>query len=893
MGKVTGIENNYDSNTIRFWVDSNTLIELVWHDNKFRILHNGEFLRDLVPTTIADGQNVLPYDPASPFLQGNYVSYVNSSSTNPQFRFEGLYRVTQNAAAGENPENTPAKFVFQGIPTSAFPTLEVYNSTIAYIANNRTYVTYVNPTSTDPTFTTERLFRCITNASAGESPESTPAKWEAIGGGTTGTLTFLNLTDSPSAYTGAAGRVVAVNSAETGLEFIEFPANIITSIVNIGTGLGIYRQLVSGEAQFRSLIAGNFISLTSPTDEVIQINATPPVQTVGNSGSGTAILKSLVNNQLVAKSLIAGNAINITETNDEITISAQTTGETNTGINVGTGESIYISNLGTQLQFKTLVAGDNVDFSTTSNTIIINASGVGQNNTASNRGTGEGIFAAKISADLQFKSLIGGTGITLVANDNSITANVTLSLDDLTDTPANKTGQAGRVLAVNSAENGLEYVDNAAASGEINTAENSGTAGIGLFINKVGPLLRFKNINSAGTIAVIDNTADNELVLNVDPAQLNLNDLGEKDYNNLDNLPTIPTRVSDLVNDTLIMSLQQGDGINIDNTDPRNPIISATLESPGETNVGVNVGTTGVGVYRGKTDVSLEFRRFISSDNSVLIAVNSSNTAIDLTLPGDLGAQNFTELQDTPANYTGQTGRLVAVNTAEDALEFVDAPDGITNISIVHAASNVIVQSDTGTDGTIGAATQTFAGVMSAADKIRLDGIPANLAVTDANNNFTATQTVNGNLIINGDFTVTGTETIQNTIDLQVSDNLITVNSGESGPGVTSGYGGIIVDRGTANDYAFLFMEDTDTFRIGEFVVQTGNITSATSTTISFNGSSSTVDDFYNGRLMRITKVGETTQIRTITDYVGSTRTATVDTPWTTIPDILGIIEYL
>jgi hypothetical protein len=34
----------------------------------------------------------------------------------------------------------------------------------------------------------------------------------------------------------------------------------------------------------------------------------------------------------------------------------------------------------------------------------------------------------------------------------------------------------------------------------------------------------------------------------------------------------------------------------------------------------------------------------------------------------------FTELTDTPANYTGQAGKIPAVNVGEDALEFIDAP---------------------------------------------------------------------------------------------------------------------------------------------------------------------------------------------------------------------------
>ena len=48
-------------------------------------------------------------------------------------------------------------------------------------------------------------------------------------------------------------------------------------------------------------------------------------------------------------------------------------------------------------------------------------SGTGQTNTASNLGAGEGIYSTKVGVDLQFKSLIGGDNITLTADSNEIT----------------------------------------------------------------------------------------------------------------------------------------------------------------------------------------------------------------------------------------------------------------------------------------------------------------------------------------------------------------------------------------------------------------------------------------------------------------------------------------
>ena len=48
-------------------------------------------------------------------------------------------------------------------------------------------------------------------------------------------------------------------------------------------------------------------------------------------------------------------------------------------------------------------------------------SDTGEANTASNLGAGEGVFAQKVGVDLQFKSLVAGTSITLSSSGTEIT----------------------------------------------------------------------------------------------------------------------------------------------------------------------------------------------------------------------------------------------------------------------------------------------------------------------------------------------------------------------------------------------------------------------------------------------------------------------------------------
>lgn len=74
---------------------------------------------------------------------------------------------------------------------------------------------------------------------------------------------------------------------------------------------------------------------------------------------------------------------------------------------------------------------------------------------------------------------------------------------------------------------------------------------------------------------------------------------------------------------------------------------------------------------------------------------------------------------------------------------------------------------------------------------------------------------VTGDMRVIGDLTVDGSVTYINSVNLNVSDNIITINYGETGDGVTRTNAGLIIDRGSSTNYFFGFNETTDTFRIG------------------------------------------------------------------------------
>lgn len=77
-------------------------------------------------------------------------------------------------------------------------------------------------------------------------------------------------------------------------------------------------------------------------------------------------------------------------------------------------------------------------------------------------------------------------------------------------------------------------------------------------------------------------------------------------------------------------------------------------------------------------------------------------------------------------------------------------------------------------------------------------------------------KTFSDNVIMQGDLTVQGTTTTVNQQEVTTEDNIITLNNGEAGAGVTSGFAGVVIDRGTLPNYEFVFNETNDSFEIGK-----------------------------------------------------------------------------
>lgn len=90
-------------------------------------------------------------------------------------------------------------------------------------------------------------------------------------------------------------------------------------------------------------------------------------------------------------------------------------------------------------------------------------------------------------------------------------------------------------------------------------------------------------------------------------------------------------------------------------------------------------------------------------------------------------------------------------------------------------------------------------------------GLSARNAADSAYVNFRAKDvTVDGDLIVKGQQSIIQSQTVE------VADNTLLLNKGEVGPGVTKGFAGIEIDRGTEPNFFFGFNESDDMFKIGK-----------------------------------------------------------------------------
>ena len=149
---------------------------------------------------------------------------------------------------------------------------------------------------------------------------------------------------------------------------------------------------------------------------------------------------------------------------------------------------------------------------------------------------------------------IGDATLTQTGGKFSLGGDTLINLSNLEDVPSISSGDAGKVLTVNSTEDGYEYSTVSGGGGGggattytalTDTPGSLGTAGQVVSVNSTGTALEFSTIN----IPTVDKATIDALLINA--ATLDGKDSTDlQNYNNLSNAPTIPSTTGELTNDS-------------------------------------------------------------------------------------------------------------------------------------------------------------------------------------------------------------------------------------------------------------------------------------------------------------------------------------------------------
>lgn len=134
----------------------------------------------------------------------------------------------------------------------------------------------------------------------------------------------------------------------------------------------------------------------------------------------------------------------------------------------------------------------------------------------------------------------------------------------------------------------------------------------------------------------------------------------------------------------------------------------------------------------------------------------------------------------------------------------------VTNGGMIGTFSNGDIQySTTGTNRTI---SMTSTGVNS---RVAL-AADTEVNISSSNTTINGNSTITGNLTVDGDLTVSGSNFIANVTTVQIEDNILLLNRGQVGSGVSSSSGsGIEIDRGDLAKYRLVFKETSQMFEMG------------------------------------------------------------------------------
>lgn len=210
-----------------------------------------------------------------------------------------------------------------------------------------------------------------------------------------------------------------------------------------------------------------------------------------------------------------------------------------------------------------------------------------------------------------------------------------------------------------------------------------------------------------------------------------------------------------------------------------------------------------------------------AGNNTIVSRDGSGNFAAgtitaNLTGTASLATASTTQSQGNDTTAIATTAFVNAAVTAGVNSVAIDALDDIADVTITSATSGQFLKwngtawvndaIDLGTDTTGSYVTSLVAGTGVTLSNNSGEGATPTIAIGQAVG--TSSNVTFNDITVSGNLTVQGTTTTLNTAEILLEDNIITLNSGETG--TPSANAGIEIERGTATNVQLRWNETTD-----------------------------------------------------------------------------------
>lgn len=245
----------------------------------------------------------------------------------------------------------------------------------------------------------------------------------------------------------------------------------VGSFTNVGEGEGMGHSILNGDLRLKSLRAGPGIRLTDETNDVLveaYIDPAANMPTFINGGSGEGkVYNATLGSDVNLRTLKAGDRINISTAANEVNIGVVDATINNIGAAVG---EVYRDTINNEINLKTIDAGNGITVTNNTDTIEVALSDIQhEGDMIIGNDAGE---ASTLSIGLDNQVLrVNGTSahwesLGSMAEQNSNNVNITGgTVSGLTapiaiadgGTGLNALGTAGKCLSVNKTEDALEY----------------------------------------------------------------------------------------------------------------------------------------------------------------------------------------------------------------------------------------------------------------------------------------------------------------------------------------------------------------------------------------------------------------------------------------------------